>query len=174
MTGWQTRCGTLCDTFPMADSDTRPDVDTGVDAGLDDLYNEAILDHARSPRHDVVPQQSDASGDAVNPFCGDEAHVQIAVSGESISDLGMQTVGCSINRASGSMLADALVGLSTGDALALASDYRALMMGESLPQDRSKALGQLALMESVCQFPVRIKCALLALTAVEEALSQAR
>ena len=158
----------------MADSDTNPGVDTGVDTRLDALYNEAILDHARSPRHDAALQRSDAGGDAVNPFCGDEAHVQIAVSDESISDLGMQTVGCSINRASGSMLADALAGLSTGDALALASDYRALMMGEALPEDRTKALGQLALMESVRQFPVRIKCALLALTAVEEALSRVR
>ncbi len=156
----------------MADSDTRPNVDTGVDTGLDDLYNEAILDHARRPRHDAVPQRSDASGDAVNPFCGDEAHVQIAVSDGSISDLGMQTVGCSINRASGSMLTDGLAGLSTGDALALASDYRTLMMGDSLPEDRTKALGQLVSMESVRQFPVRIKCALLALTAVEEALSK--
>ena len=145
-----------------------------MDTGLDDLYSEAILAHARSPRHVAVPQQSDASGDAVNPFCGDEAHVQIAVSEESISDLGMQTVGCSINRASGSMLAGALSEVSVRDALALASDYRALMKGETLPEDRRRALGQLALMESVRQFPVRIKCALLALTAVEEALSQAR
>jgi nitrogen fixation NifU-like protein len=167
LTGWQTRCGTLCDTFPMADTEPRPDSDTG----LDDLYNEAILDHARSPRHDPAPKRSDAAGDAVNPFCGDEAHVQIALSDGSISDLGMQTVGCSINRASGSMLADSLAGLSTGDALAVAVDFRTLMMGDSLPQDRRRALGELALMESVRRFPVRIKCALLALTAVEEALS---
>ena len=48
------------------------------------------------------------------------------------------------------------------------------MMGGTLREDRRRALGQLALMESVRQFPVRIKCALLALTAVEEALSRAR
>ncbi len=138
---------------------------------LDDLYNEAILDHARSPRHDAAPERSDAAGDAINPFCGDEAHVQFALNGEAILGLGMQTVGCSINRASGSMIADALKEASLSDARALASDYRALMMGQSLADGRREALGQLALMESVHQFPVRIKCALLPLTAVEEALS---
>lgn len=138
---------------------------------LDDLYNEAILDHARSPRHDDVPERSDAAGDAINPFCGDEAHVQFALNGETIAGLGMQTVGCSVNRAAGSMLADTLQGASLPDARSLAADYRTLMMGQTLADDRREALGQLALMESVHQFPVRIKCALLALTAVEEALS---
>jgi nitrogen fixation protein NifU and related proteins len=142
-----------------------------LDSDLDDLYNEAILDHARSPRHDDAPERSDASGDAINPFCGDEAHVQFAINGDAITALGMQTVGCSINRASGSMIADVLQGMSLQDARALASDYRALMMGQALPDGRREALGQLALMESVHQFPVRIKCALLALTAVEEAIA---
>jgi nitrogen fixation NifU-like protein len=142
-----------------------------TESDLDDLYNEAILDHARSPRHDDAPERSDVAGDAINPFCGDEAHVQLTITDGVIADLGMQTVGCSINRASGSMIADALQGTSIEEARALTVDYRGLMMGQELADGRREALGQLALMESVRQFPVRIKCALLALTAVEEAIS---
>ena len=72
------------------------------------------------------------------------------------------------------MLADALHGATVEESWALATDYRGLMMGDAISDERRKALGELPLMESVRQFPVRIKCALLALTAVEEALSGVR
>ena len=142
-----------------------------IGKGLDEIYSEAILDHARSPRHKDQIDRPDGSGDAVNPFCGDEAHVQLSSDGAGIVDLGMQTVGCSINRAAGSMIAEKLCGVSLKEAGALASDYRRLMAGRELAGDRREALGELVLMETVRLFPVRIKCALLSLTAVEEALT---
>ena len=141
-----------------------------ISGGLDELYSEAILDHARTPRWETPIDRPDGTGDAVNPFCGDEAHCQFAVDGPVIQGVGMQTVGCSINRAAGSMLAQALSGLSLDGAGALAADYRALMAGEDLGDERLGGLGELALMAGVRRFPVRVKCALLALTAVEDAL----
>ena len=142
-----------------------------ITGGLDELYSEAILDHARTPRWESPIDRPDGAGSAVNPFCGDEAHFQVATDGGAIRGVGMQTVGCSINRAAGSMLAQAISGASLDGAGVLAADYRALMAGESLCDERVGALGELALMEGVRRFPVRVKCALLALTAVEEALS---
>ena len=142
-----------------------------ISGGLDELYSEAILDHARTPRWEAPIDCPDGTGDAVNPFCGDEAHFQLAVDGPEIRGVGMQTVGCSINRAAGSMLAQALSGLSLDCAGVLAADYRALMAGEDLGDERLGDLGELALMVGVRRFPVRVKCALLALTAVEDALS---
>lgn len=142
-----------------------------ISGGLDELYSEAILDHARTPRWEAPIDRPDGTGDAVNPFCGDEAHFQLAVDGPEIRGVGMQTVGCSINRAAGSMLAQALSGLSLDGAGVLAANYRALMAGEDLGDERLGDLGELALMVGVRRFPVRVKCALLALTAVEDALS---
>ena len=145
-----------------------------IGKGLDEIYSETILDHARSPRHKDLIDRPDGAGDAVNPFCGDEAHVQVSSDGEGIVDLGIQTVGCSINRAAGSIIAETLCGASLQDAGALVSDYRRLMAGQELAGDRRKALGELVLMETVRLFPVRIKCALLSLAAVEEALASRR
>ena len=142
--------------------------------GLDEIYSEAILDHARRPRHEEPIDRPAGVGDAVNPFCGDEAHVQLSSDGETIIGLGLQTVGCSINRAAGSMIAETLCGVSLREAEALSADYRRLMAGQELTDDRRGALGELALMETVRLFPVRIKCALLPLTAVEEALTSKR
>ena len=145
-----------------------------IGKGLDEIYSEAILDHARSPRHKDQIEGPDGAGDAVNPFCGDEAHVQLSSDGEGIVGLGMQTVGCSINRAAGSMIAETLSGVSLKEAGDLASDYRSLMAGKEVADDRREALGELVLMETVRLFPVRINCALLSLTAVEEALTFGR
>ena len=69
------------------------------------------------------------------------------------------------------MIAEALAAASLSDAEALAADYRALMTGEPLTPESMAALGDLALMGGVRRFPVRIKCAMLALTALEEALT---
>ena len=138
---------------------------------MEDLYGEAILDHARTPRWETPIDPPDGAGRAVNPFCGDEAHFQVSTDGRTISGVGMQTVGCSINRAAGSMLAEAINGISLDGAGTLAADYRALMAGDAICDERKDALGELALMEGVRRFPVRVKCALLALTAVEEALA---
>ena len=141
-------------------------------AGLGELYSEAILEHARRPQHESSVKNPESTGDAINPFCGDEAHFQLSVSNKVINNVGMQTVGCSITRAAGSILAEALLSAPIHVAKHLVADYRALMAGQCLVDDKKAALGELRLMESVRQFPVRIKCALLALTAVEEALSR--
>ena len=145
-----------------------------VGQGLSEVYSEAILDHARNPRWAAPIDRPYSAGDAVNPFCGDEAHVRLASGGKSVDGLCMQTVGCSINRAAGSMIAETLCGIPLADAASLAADYRILLAGGELAPNRREALGQLVLMETVRRFPVRIKCAMLSLTAVEQALGSAR
>ena len=74
---------------------------------LDDLYGDKILEHCRNPRnHDKLPDP-DASVHAVNPFCGDESDIQFALDGRRVAGVGAQAVGCSINQATTSMLAQA-------------------------------------------------------------------
>ena len=137
---------------------------------LDELYDIRVLDHSRDPRHAERIDAPEAEGNAVNPFCGDEAHVQLTLDGDRVAGIGVQSVGCSINRASASMLSEAVSGMSRHEAIKVDGRFRRLMQGEALSADESDSLGELRALDAVRAFPVRIKCALLPWTALEEAL----
>lgn len=139
---------------------------------LDELYDARILDHARTPRHADRIGSPDAEGSAVNPFCGDEAHIQLALEEGRVAGIGVQSVGCSINRASASMLTGVVLGKSRGEAVEVERRFRRLMDGGALSLDETDSLAELTALESVRAFPVRIKCALLPWTALEEALEE--
>ena len=137
---------------------------------LDELYDARILDHSRSPRHADRVGAPDAEASAINPFCGDEAHIQLVLDEGRVAGIGVQSVGCSINRASASMLSEAVLGRSRGEAMEADRRFRRLLDGDSLSDDESESLADLAALDAVRAYPVRIKCALLPWTALEEAL----
>ncbi len=134
---------------------------------LDDLYHEAILEHRRHPRNSDRLEDPDITADGVNPFCGDEIHIQIALDSEGrVSRVGLQGVGCAINQATGSMLSDAIQGKTLDEVEALSKAFNDLMTGGP----HSDGLGELTALESVRQFPIRIKCALLAWSALDDGI----
>jgi len=140
---------------------------------LDDLYGDKILEHTRSPRNHDKLTDPDASAHTVNPFCGDESDVQIAVDSGRIVGVGAQAVGCSINVAATSMLAQATDGTGLDDLAGLIDLFRRQMKGETLSDKQMVKLGDLVNLSSVLSFPIRIKCTLLSVSALEEALSTA-
>ena len=73
---------------------------------LDGLYrDEVILDHRRNPRNPDSLEDADITADGVNPFCGDEIHLQIKLDDRGrVSQVGFQGAGCAINQATGSMV----------------------------------------------------------------------
>jgi len=140
---------------------------------LDDMYGDKILEHCRSPRfHDKLPDP-DASAHTVNPFCGDESDIQIALNAGRIVGVGAQAVGCSINQATTSMLAQAADGVHLDELSDLLDLFRRQMKGEALSEEDQARLGDLTTLSGVLSFPVRIKCTLLSVSAMEDALSTA-
>ncbi len=134
---------------------------------LDELYQEKILEHRRHPRNGDKLADPDISAHAVNPFCGDEIHIQIALDGDGrVERVGLQGVGCSINQATGSMLSDTIKGKTLDDVRVLSKRFNDLMLGSGQPD----GLGELETLAGVRQFPVRIKCALLAWSALDEGI----
>ncbi len=137
---------------------------------IDDLYRDAILDHSRNPRNRRRLEHPTVSGRAVNPFCGDEIAFQIDLHDGHATGIAAQAVGCSINRASASMLTEALHGKTLDDMASLAARLKAAMADADGPIDFPPELSDLSTLVGVRQFPVRIKCALLSWSALEEAL----
>jgi nitrogen fixation NifU-like protein len=138
---------------------------------LRDLYQQVILDHSKNPRNrgEIPPPCLHAHGD--NPSCGDEIDVWLRLSedGQNIDDLKFTGQGCAISQASASMMTQKIKGKSKEQAAAMREDFRRVVMGDGTPADED-ALGELILLEGVQKFPQRVKCAMLAWRAVEQAL----
>ncbi len=137
---------------------------------LDDLYREAILDHSRKPRHQAVLDRADITASAVNPFCGDETSIQVALESGRVSQVGGRAKGCAISQASRSMLTQLLIGQSLDEIDTIIAIFQRMMRGREPSLEEMARLGDVGALEGVRQFPVRIKCALLAWSALEEAI----
>ena len=137
---------------------------------IDELYHDAILDHRRNPRNQAVLDSPDASARAVNPFCGDEVDIQLAFSNGRVSDVGVQAIGCSINQSTASMLSEAVVGKTNEEIRRLATAFEGIMDGVSPSATDMAAMYDLPTLSAVREYPVRIKCALLAWSALDDAL----
>ena len=95
-----------------------------MNAGMDDLYREVILDHHRSPRCREPLAHPDAVAAGKNPSCGDEVSLQLSFEGDRISGISVQTAGCAIATASGSILGELLAGRTQEEAGHLAEAFR--------------------------------------------------
>ena len=87
---------------------------------LDQLYQQIILEHSKA-RHGsglagaAVPDgASSGQSHQLNPVCGDEITVRVAVAGGKVSEVRWDGDGCSISMASASVLTDLAEGLDAG------------------------------------------------------------
>ena len=138
---------------------------------LEELYQEVILDHSRRPRN--FGQLPDASvhvhGD--NPSCGDEIDLGVKFAPDgSLEEIKFSGHGCAISQASASLMTMKLKGKSRATAEEMLHAFHELVTGEN--DATSPSLGDLRLLRGVRKFPQRVKCAMLAWRALEEALRQ--
>ena len=140
-------------------------------AGLfDDLYRELILDHYRKPRNPGELRDAPIRVEGVNPVCGDEIHLDLAVSNGELRDISFWGQGCSISQSSASMLTERLKGRSLEEAERIGKKVRAMLVDGALPD---ADLGDLEALEGVAKLPVRVKCALLCWNVLEQGLREA-
>jgi nitrogen fixation NifU-like protein len=108
-----------------------------------------------------------------NPFCGDRAILQLKLDGQgNVSGVSARAEGCSIIQAAASMLSGLLNGKSLPEVEELGERFRDAMKNGA--DGDEAALGDLLALQVVRQYPVRIKCALLPLTALEEGIKDYR
>lgn len=135
---------------------------------LADLYRDVIVDHNRSPRNrGRLPAASHhAEGD--NPLCGDRLHLDVDLAGEVISDLRFECKGCAISTASASLMSEAVKGRTRAEVAQLFGAVHRMLTGDA---PEPSALGKLAALAGVRQFPARVKCASLAWHTLNAALA---
>lgn len=158
-------------------------------ADLEELYREIILDHYRSPRNRGELDSPPAHRvEGFNPLCGDEVVVSMVVSDGKLADLKIGGSGCSISQSSASLMSAAVKGKPVGEVRRLISTFKGMMsiheaalgdgdggaeVVESEPEEIDlEKLGELAALQGVVKFPVRIKCATLSWNALAQGLDE--
>jgi nitrogen fixation protein NifU and related proteins len=120
------------------------------------LYREYILEHYKRPHNWSPPvpalESPDLEAEDLNPLCGDELKVQLAVDPDSgkVSGIVFSGHGCAISQAAASMISDEVVGKTADELLAL---------------DRATVLELLGIEISA----QRMKCAMLCLKVLKSA-----
>jgi nitrogen fixation NifU-like protein len=143
-----------------------------MDAELEELYQQILLDHSKRPRNfgEITGEAVRVHGD--NPSCGDEIHLQVRFgAGGGVEEVKFTGQGCAISQASASLMTTKLKGKSREEALAMLAAFQDLVTKE-VPEP-PRFLGDLRLMQGVRKFPQRVKCATLAWRAFEQAVQTA-
>jgi nitrogen fixation NifU-like protein len=137
---------------------------------LDELYEQIVLDHYRNPRNSDPLRDPAVSVEVNNPFCGDEVRLQLARDAEGrVSLVSVSGRGCAISQASGSLMSGLLTGLDATGLTERARVARRMLKGEAITDPEVESLGDMSALAGVRKYPVRVKCALLAWTALEDA-----
>ena len=114
------------------------------------MYRDEILDLYKNPRNEGE-LETDTEAEGENPSCGDHTHVFVKVEDGKIEEIRHQTDGCAISTAAVSVVSEELKGMDVDEVKEL---------------DRDWMIDQLGIEVS----PMRVKCAVLGLKTVQEAL----
>jgi nitrogen fixation protein NifU and related proteins len=136
---------------------------------LKELYRDVILDHNRRPRNFGRIEGADGHAEGHNPLCGDRLSLSVRMHGERIEDIRFEGKGCAISTASASLMTEAVKGKERREVQALFERVHALLTQQDASADA--ALGKLAALSGVREFPVRVKCASLCWHTLNAALA---
>jgi nitrogen fixation NifU-like protein len=150
-------------------------------ADLEELYREIILDHYRNPRNRGELDPPAIRVEGFNPLCGDEIVLSLAVTDGVVTDVKVGGSGCSISTSSGSLMSAAVKGKTVDDVRELLATFKGMLsVGDEGEHDPSveptpvnlRSLGELAALQGVAKFPVRIKCATLSWNTLAQGLDE--
>ena len=105
----------------------------------DQLYREYILEHYKHPHNWGELEHADMEAEDLNPLCGDQLKVQLAVDEDGkITDVAFSGHGCAISQASASMTSDEIRGMTPDQLLALDRDFVLELLGIDISATRMK------------------------------------
>src|SRR5580700_502579 len=115
---------------------------------IQNLYQELILDHSRSPKNfgELNDKTHHAHGN--NPLCGDTIDVDVLIEDERILKITFRGDGCAIAKASASLMTESVKGHLVEKALVIFDRFHAMLVSES---DDLSELGKLSALKGVRQ-----------------------
>jgi nitrogen fixation NifU-like protein len=142
---------------------------------LEQFYQEVILDHYKHPQNRGLREPFGAQVHHVNPTCGDEITLRVALThdGERVADISYDGQGCSISQAATSVLTAEVIGLGVPQALEKFDAFHEMVSSRGAVDGDEDVLGDGVAFAGVAKYPARVKCALLGWMAFKDALGQA-
>ena len=142
---------------------------------LEQMYQDVILDHYKQPHNRGLREPFGAQVHHVNPTCGDEVTLRVALSGdgEQVTDVSYDGQGCSISQAATSVLTDLVIGRSVTETLTTVSAFTDMVSSRGTIAGDEDVLGDGVAFAGVSKYPARVKCALLGWLAFKDAVAQA-
>ena len=109
----------------------------------DELYRENILEHYKRPHNFTPPatelERVDLQFHDLNPLCGDELTVQLALDDEQqIAEIRFSGHGCAISQAAASMTSDEVRGMKVDQLLGLDRSFVLELLGIDISATRMK------------------------------------
>lgn len=144
-----------------------------------DLYQQLILDHSKHPEHVGLREPFDAQVHHVNPSCGDEITLRVDLdqtaggSAAVLRDVSYDAQGCSISVASASVLAQEVTGHTVVETMRTYQAMRAMLTSKGQDPGDEDVIGDGVAFSGVARYPARVKCALMAWSALTDALARA-
>lgn len=141
---------------------------------LGELYETVVTDHAARPRNFGTLGEGAVHVHGDNPSCGDTIDLHVQLSPEKVENIKFTGKGCTICMTSASLMTLKLKGKERAEARRLMGLFHdqvaASPEAEAGPGPRE--LGDLNVLSGVRKFPQRVKCAMLAWRAFEQALQE--
>lgn len=145
--------------------------------GVESLYQQIILDHAKHPVGHGLREPYDAQVHHVNPTCGDELTLRVKIHGTGeqaeVDDVSYDGQGCSISQASASVLYELVAARPLTTGLLVHEEFVRLITGRGAVEPDEELLGDAVAFAGVARYPARVKCALLAWMAWKDAVTTA-
>lgn len=137
---------------------------------LEQMYQEIILDHYRSPHGSGLREPFDAESFQINPTCGDEIRLRVRLEDGKVAEVSHETLGCSISQASASVLTDLVSGRSVEESMRVLTAFQEMAQGRGQVEPDEEVLGDGVAFAGVARYPARVKCALLGWMAFKDAV----
>lgn len=154
-------------------------------SSLDSLYQQIILEQAKARTGSDLSNEQLQGLDLpagtgqchqLNPVCGDEITLRVETTGGAqarvVSGIHWAGDGCSISMASASILSELIEGMDVTEVHTLIANFREVMRSRGTIEADEEILGDAAALSGVSKFPARVKCAMLAWVAAEDAINQ--
>ena len=140
--------------------------------GLEDIYNELIMEHSMNSYNKKKLDKADFCELGHNPNCGDEISLEVKLDGNVIEDMAFTGHGCAISQASTSIMIDTLKGKTVEEAKEIVKTFIEMIKRETKTEEELEKLEDAIAFRNIANMPARVKCALIAWHTIEDILNR--
>ena len=124
---------------------------------INDLYQEIILEHNRSPLNYGIIEGEEPL-EAHNPLCGDQYRIYLKIEGNRVKNIKFEGKGCALSKASASIMTKLAMGKTIEEVLRICKSVMDRVKGNNDEKKSFEGDEEISVLGGVSKYPSRIKC----------------